>query len=305
MIQLTLAITTYKRPGLLARCLLSVVKQSDIPHQIIVVDNDPNLSAKRIVKSFRRKLSLKYVSVHRQGTAHARNAAIGACKTALLGFVDDDCELDSSWTKNGIVALTNSNAAYVIGQSLLVNPKSPVGLAQFAHYAYWFSVKYKESFPHAPPQKFDTKNIIIRTQVLKKYKFTFDPDFSIHSVDSSDTDMGLQFEKKRVYGVYCPSMIVKHKEIEDISHLLKKTYIRGILAHKLSSKWNLSGELVSLPYANWLMYIQSIRHWPGEYQRMMKPHTQSTRQKILAFLIMKMQERSYLKGYIYDMSATS
>ncbi len=243
-----------------------------------------------------------YLSEQKQGTPHARNAAIGACESPYLGFVDDDCILDPHWVASGLEAIRNKKITYVLGKSLLFNTKNVVARAQYVHYSYWFSVKLKEALPYAPPMKFDTKNVIVRTGALRKYRLLFNDRFACGAVDSSDTDMGFQLDKKNYKGIYMPQMIVRHEESENFYRFLYKSYWRGRLAYRLAKKWNLSDELVCLPHKNWFTYLRSIRYWPDEYTAFMRGNSQSRLIKVIMFLLIKAHDRVYLEGYLRQMS---
>ena len=273
-----------------------------MPDRIIVVDNDPDKSAEPVVLSFINKLPVIYISEQKQGTPCARNAAIGICKTALLGFVDDDCTLDPHWTTSGLNALRNKKITYTIGKSLLYNTKNLIALTQHIHYSYWLSRKLKQSFPFSPPMKFDTKNVIIRTNALRKYRLIFNKHYTINTVDSSDTDMGFRLDRKNRKGIFVPQMIVAHEESENLCRFLYKSYHRGRLAYRLAQQWDLWDELVCLPHKNWLTYIKSIRYWPKEYAEYMTENRQPPIIKITIFLLIKVLERAYLEGYLHEMS---
>jgi glycosyltransferase involved in cell wall biosynthesis len=91
------AIVTRNRVNDLQRCLGSIMKQRRLPDQIIVVDNASTDKTNYMCTNFRKVFDIDYVYCQSIGIPHARNAALDACKTGVICFLDDDCEADGSW----------------------------------------------------------------------------------------------------------------------------------------------------------------------------------------------------------------
>jgi succinoglycan biosynthesis protein ExoM len=87
------AVVTYRRAELLERLLDALAPELssiDPPARVLVVDNDPDHSARPVVDG-RAAMGVTYVSEPRPGLAAARNAALDAAgDDRLLVFVDDD-----------------------------------------------------------------------------------------------------------------------------------------------------------------------------------------------------------------------
>lgn len=86
---LTVAIPTYRRPGMLAQCLDSLLPQLRDDVDILVVDNDPDGSARASVEG-RGHPRLRYVNETEPGVVRARNRAVRDSAGRYLGFIDDD-----------------------------------------------------------------------------------------------------------------------------------------------------------------------------------------------------------------------
>lgn len=89
--EVVVAVATFRRPELLARLLPSVVEQVTTlgpNHGVIVVDNDPEASARETVASWPL---VRYVHEPRPGIAAARNRALREARHAdAIAFIDDD-----------------------------------------------------------------------------------------------------------------------------------------------------------------------------------------------------------------------
>ncbi|MBI5448711.1 glycosyltransferase family 2 protein [Candidatus Gottesmanbacteria bacterium] len=300
--KITLAILTKNRPAELTRCLRSVIRQTVQPARVLIIDNGETYAAKPVAENFRVKLHILYMKETKPGTAYGRNTALTYCTTPLLGFTDDDCILHKNWTKEATRALSGNKVSYIIGRSLLMNRHHPVAAASYHHHTYWFNKKLQSSGGIPTAFNFDTKNIVLRRDNFLQKKLSFDPNFSIRGVDSSDTDMGFQTIHAGITGAYIPKMIVSHQEITHLLPLLKKAHIRGKLALKLSNKWSLTNEFVDPAQRNFLLFIiKALQHAPHEFQQYLRGYHAPVWHKYTAYLYIKLMERTYMQGY-YDTS---
>ncbi|MBV8958858.1 MAG: glycosyltransferase family 2 protein, partial [Actinobacteria bacterium] len=94
MIDLSVLVPTFDRPGLLRSCLASLAAQ-DVPadrFEVVVVDDasgpDVGLEIARAKATMRNLVALRMDE--NAGPAAARNRAVGASSGALLLFIDDD-----------------------------------------------------------------------------------------------------------------------------------------------------------------------------------------------------------------------
>jgi glycosyltransferase involved in cell wall biosynthesis len=101
-VNLDLIIPTYNRAYLLEECLKSVF-QANRPEglnvTVFVVDNNSEDSTQETVRPFleRDDLSCRYIFVGRRGKSAALNEAIAQTDGELVGFIDDDEQLDRAW----------------------------------------------------------------------------------------------------------------------------------------------------------------------------------------------------------------
>jgi len=99
---LDVVVPTYNRSRLLRRTVRSLLA-APIPDglqvTIIVVDNNSKDDTRAAVEEFGTPpdRSLRYVRETAQGSSFSRNAGIAAGTAELIGFVDDDEEIDENW----------------------------------------------------------------------------------------------------------------------------------------------------------------------------------------------------------------
>jgi succinoglycan biosynthesis protein ExoM len=89
---ISIVIPTFRRPDGLRRALESAIAQSRQPDEIVVVDNDPDGSARTMVATAKAiaKCDVVYVHEPRPGVSNARNAGFGAARGRFIAFLDDD-----------------------------------------------------------------------------------------------------------------------------------------------------------------------------------------------------------------------
>ncbi len=119
---LSVILLTFQRPDGLKTALQSLERQdfTGLDHEVIVVDNDPNASAKGFVTKFTStsELNVKYYNDPNPGVANARNTALKAAKGRYLAFLDDDQEALENWLQNYVKTSQKYGAALVFGPTI-------------------------------------------------------------------------------------------------------------------------------------------------------------------------------------------
>jgi succinoglycan biosynthesis protein ExoM len=130
MIETTVVIPSFRRPDDLARAIASVEAQQGVatPFEILVVDNDPDGSAKSIVAALAAQsvVPIRYVHEPRPGISHARNTGVAQAAGRYLAFLDDDEEVEPCWLAHFLATLVQFGADAVVGPVL---PRFPAGVA--------------------------------------------------------------------------------------------------------------------------------------------------------------------------------
>ena len=99
---LDVVVPTYNRSQLLRRTITSLqeaLRPAGLKITILIVDNNSRDDTEAVVREFsaRAELPVVYVKETRQGLSHARNAGIAAGAGDIIGFIDDDEEVDKLW----------------------------------------------------------------------------------------------------------------------------------------------------------------------------------------------------------------
>jgi glycosyltransferase involved in cell wall biosynthesis len=93
---LTLVIPVYNEEDHLKECLESVSRQTRMPDEVIVVDNNSSDNSVDIAKSFK---FVKVVNEKNQGVTYARNKGFNLASSTIIGRIDSDTRLEPDWVE--------------------------------------------------------------------------------------------------------------------------------------------------------------------------------------------------------------
>lgn len=94
---LSIVIPTYRRPAMLKELLEALVPQLTPDTEALVIDNDPDGSARAVTGSFP---ALRYVHEPRAGVVHARNRGVAEARGGHILFIDDDEVPSPRWLES-------------------------------------------------------------------------------------------------------------------------------------------------------------------------------------------------------------
>src|ERR1043165_10051728 len=120
MMHLEVVVPTYNLADLLPVCLRSLLAAA-IPDGltvgITVVDNNSADDTREVVESWKDRFNgrLSYVFEQMQGRSAALNAGIVASDSDLVGFIDDDEEIDATWYQTIHDAFTTYDVDFIGG----------------------------------------------------------------------------------------------------------------------------------------------------------------------------------------------
>src|SRR6185503_11047329 len=112
--KLDVVIPTYNRSTLLRKALGSLLNArvpAGLDVHIIAVDNNSTDDTKAVID----ELGVTYVFEKRQGRSPALNAGIAVATGDLIGFIDDDEEVDAAWYETILAAFTEHDVDFIGG----------------------------------------------------------------------------------------------------------------------------------------------------------------------------------------------
>lgn len=224
----SVAIATFKRQIMLHNLIDSLCNQNKNPNielEIIIVDNDINLSAKHIVDKFKgtNNISIYYYSQPIQNISLTRNVAIDKSSGEFIAIIDDDETADPKWIQNLLSTALKYNADVVFGYVEAVFP---------ANVPVW--IQQREIYFHPMGKTGDnpifryTTNCLIKSETIKKYNIEFDPEYGLSGGEDSFFFNAL--EKLGAKFVVCREAITYEMIPVDrtkLSYLFKRSIQKG------------------------------------------------------------------------------
>ncbi len=232
---LDIIIATYNRCQLLQRTILSLLDAPVPPGlqvSIIVADNNCKDSTKDMVQSLPAfGHQLEYVFEPRQGKSFALNTAIARSRGDLVGFIDDDEEIDAGWFGCVYRAFQDQKVDFIGGRTF---PKWPCEPPR------WYPPKYRAAVGEiaadagamvcAYSEEFNVMlaggNAVIRRRVLEGFgsePYNVAVGRKGKCLLTADQDMYHRLLAAGARGFYHPDLIVYH-HVQP--HMLTKHYFR-------------------------------------------------------------------------------
>jgi GT2 family glycosyltransferase len=125
-VPLTVAVPTIGRPELLRRLLESLVRNTQTPEEILVIDQSGTTATEEVAGEFAPTLGVRVVPDEGKGVARARNRALREASCDLVLFTDDDCTVASDWVDRGWAHLRSDSSAIVTGRVLSSGDETPI-----------------------------------------------------------------------------------------------------------------------------------------------------------------------------------
>ncbi|TDR77818.1 glycosyltransferase family 2 protein [Paludibacterium purpuratum] len=175
--RIDVVVCTYRRPVLLAQLIEAIQAQrlSGLRVRLIVVDNDPDGSARQVVERASAQdapVALCYVAEPRCNIALARNAGLNACNADFIALIDDDELPAVDWLSNLMAVAMRYAAGLVFAPVLPVfHPDAPRWLTEGG----FFDRPRHATGTAVPLLEARTGNVLIRGSLLVASPLRFDP----------------------------------------------------------------------------------------------------------------------------------
>ena len=189
MPSLAVSIATFKRPADLTVLLDSLAEHLAVPagwsvERVVVVDNDPQHSARVACERSVGSVPLVYGTEAEPGISATRNTGLELCGDVdFVALIDDDEFITGPWPGPMCTTQEAHGADFVAGPVESHFDVEPPG---WARRGGWYD---RERFPTGTPQDtFRTGNLLMSTAALDKLgPPVFDPAFGL--TGGSDTDL--------------------------------------------------------------------------------------------------------------------
>jgi glycosyltransferase involved in cell wall biosynthesis len=238
--KVSVVIVTKNRENDLKQCLGSLVSQSAILDELIIIDNNSSDSTKQVIKSFSNsvKFKIKYICEKKIGYPKIYNRGLVESSYNWVAFIDDDCVASIDWYKSiKSILKQNKSKAVVLGKSQTYWVKNFYSQLTLFIDRYWKEKSIKQD-EVVDLEILDNKNIVYSKQFLRKNKLSFDESrIKFQNGASEDCDLGMQIQEKGGQSIYCSKIMVYHKDPKGPFHFYKKLFFSTVGHLSYEQKW--------------------------------------------------------------------
>jgi succinoglycan biosynthesis protein ExoM len=204
---IAVCIATYNRPEGLYTLLNSLVQQRGLSCSwgIIVVDNDPEESARKVVSDFRDEFSnIEYVIEPDPGIPAARNRGIAVARrynARMVAFIDDDEHASPYWLS------TMARRMDATGADAISGPVEPLFPAEAPQWAYSTRLYHRSTYPDGALLEYaSTANALLRLSSIDALSEPFSKRFRY--TGGSDSFLFRSLSAKGARIIWEPSALV-------------------------------------------------------------------------------------------------
>lgn len=238
---LDVVVPTYNRSGLLRKTLASLMEAPVPPGlhiSVYAVDNNSPDDTEDVVRQLQAKYGarLHYVRELKQSSSHARNAGIAAGSGDLIGFIDDDEEIDPSWYTVLAREFADDSVQF-IGGPYLPNWVTPI--------PDWLPPGFHAAIGAIPPKprslfgKELGANLMGGNAVIRRAVFslvgTYSPDLGRSNkglLSEEDAEFYRRLDRANIKGMYVPDLVIYHYIAPD--RLTRRYHRRWVLWRAVS-----------------------------------------------------------------------
>jgi succinoglycan biosynthesis protein ExoM len=196
-VSISVCIATHRRTDRLALLLDDLARQTLLPDEVVVVDNDAGGSARAVIEARRAHspYALRYDIQPERNIAKTRNATVALAGGAWLAFLDDDERARPEWLERMVKAARDFKADGVL---------SPVEPLVPDHAPAWIRRGRFYDFPHLPDgatvprNRMRFGNVLLDGVRLRAEPGPFDVRYRLMSGEDSDLLIRLAAKGARI-----------------------------------------------------------------------------------------------------------
>lgn len=221
---LDVVIPTFNRSALVRKTVLSLLRAPVPPGlevTIIVVDNNSSDDTRAAIHDLQEtaNLPLRYILETTQGSSAARNAGIMGGSSELIGFVDDDEEVEENWFRTIALEFLDTEVEYIGGPCLLNKEVSfPDWMPPGYHSAVGtIAAKPRGFYGPSHSGMLNGGNAVARRSVFDRIG-VFSTRLGRSAkrlLSEEDADLFRRLQAAGVRGLYVPELIILHHLHED------------------------------------------------------------------------------------------
>ena len=221
-IKISVIIPTYNRADVVGRAILSALKQTYTPFEIIVIDDGSSDKTAETVRKFSN--SVTYVEQKNSGPASARNNGIQRSTGNYIAFLDSDDEWMPDKLEKQIELINSKHAQVVITNSLFKNrsnsAETTFSKSLFSDLLNRFDSELTDCFPLLIEQNFiHLSTLLVQKSCLLEVGY-FDEGMPV----AEDTDLWLRLAFKYKFGIITTPLAIRDDRPDKLSGNKQKEY---------------------------------------------------------------------------------
>jgi succinoglycan biosynthesis protein ExoM len=207
MSTVSLCIATYRRPERLAAVLEDLTRQTRLPDEVVVVDNDATGSARTVVERCIEggaPFPIQYALQPQKNISLTRNRTVALAGGDWLGFIDDDERAPAPWLEQLIDAAEWFAADGVLGP---VDPVVPQSAPAWIRRGRFYEFPRMATGSVIPPNRLRFGNVLLKGSWIRGIDGPFDPALGLTGGEDGDLLSRLTQRGARI--VWCDEAIVR------------------------------------------------------------------------------------------------
>lgn len=234
---ISVVIPTRNNKEKLRTCIRALLKSYFLIKEIIIIDNSSDDHTRRMVSKFKKSYPnlVFYYKEKTVGSYRCRNKGIIKAKGKILVFLDDDCIVSKKWISIVIKQITWHPDCAIMGKNINAYTDNIIAIVDDFRTRRFIEKNIYRKGNLVYSKYLDTKNFVIRKNLLVKNNLYFDEKF----ISAGDVDLGLRLNKKNIPILYSPQIVAYHCGVTSFFQLIKKEFKKGRARFIFDKKWNL------------------------------------------------------------------
>lgn len=238
--RLSLCIATYQRPERLRVLLDDLVRQRQLPDEVVVVDNDVAGSAHWVVHQRLKAgapFPIHYDIQPVQNISLTRNRTVELAQGEWIAFIDDDERASPGWLDRLCTAALGYGADGVLGP---VQPQVPSDAPAWIRRGRFYAWARMRTGTVVPPNKLRFGNVLLRGSLLRGVVPPFNIQYGLTGGEDGDLLMRLVQRGARV--IWCDEAVVL-EPVEASRLSLRWLLLRALRGGQDYARHRLNGRL--------------------------------------------------------------
>lgn len=198
---LSVCIATYCRTDRLHLLLEDLAKQTLIPDEVVIADNDVQGSARPVIEAFKTAgcpFRLIYGIQPERNISVTRNLSVQMASGRWMAFVDDDERAPPEWLELLMKAAKAHTADGVLAP---VEPQVPDNAPAWIRRGKFYDWPHLSTGEIVPLSHLRFGNVLLASSLLRKLQGPFDPVFGLST--GEDGDMLMRFMEHGAKVIWC------------------------------------------------------------------------------------------------------